>query len=117
MAVIYLEHPVHGQKVACGDQEAAYDRANGWVDFDPAARIAEAAQAAPVEVVSPAPAVPSFLAPTESDIPAHFPARQLLIDGGITKWADLVTKTEAELVALKGIGKVMAREILDKIDS
>lgn len=35
MAVIYLRHPVHGEKVACSDSEAAYDKKHGWVEFDP----------------------------------------------------------------------------------
>lgn len=39
MAVIYLQHPEHGQKVACTTQEADYDRANGWLDFDPVAAV------------------------------------------------------------------------------
>ncbi len=33
MAVIYLRHPIHGDKVACSEIEAQYDRENGWVDF------------------------------------------------------------------------------------
>lgn len=35
MAVIYLRHPKHGEKVACNDLEAQMDRENGWEDFDP----------------------------------------------------------------------------------
>ena len=35
MAVIYLRHPVHGDKVACLDLEAAQDEENGWVRFEP----------------------------------------------------------------------------------
>ena len=34
MAVIYLRHPVHGEKVACLEAEAVYDEKNGWVRFD-----------------------------------------------------------------------------------
>jgi hypothetical protein len=30
MAVIYLEHPKHGEKVACSEIEAAIDEKNGW---------------------------------------------------------------------------------------
>ena len=41
MAVIYLEHPVHGQKVATSDAEARYDRANGWYEFDPNAPVVD----------------------------------------------------------------------------
>ena len=29
--VIYLQHPVHGVKVATLEQEAEYDEMNGWV--------------------------------------------------------------------------------------
>lgn len=46
MAVIYLKHDLHGAKVACSEQEAASDEANGWVRFD----------VAPVTVVEPEPA-------------------------------------------------------------
>ncbi len=35
MAAIYLRHPIHGCKVACGDLEASMDRSNGWKDYDP----------------------------------------------------------------------------------
>jgi len=31
MAVIYLDHPKHGSKVACAETEAAADEKNGWV--------------------------------------------------------------------------------------
>ena len=30
MAVIYMTHPVFGQKVATSDMEADYDARNGW---------------------------------------------------------------------------------------
>jgi len=64
MAVIYLKHPRHGRKVACGEHEAQMDRANGWVDYDPYEKPepveVPAFLAAPVEVpvtlvVDPAP--------------------------------------------------------------
>jgi hypothetical protein len=109
MATHFLSHPVHGQ-MTCGDLDASVARANGWTDT-PAPT--EAASAEPVASTP----VPSFLAPAESDIPENFPARQFLIDGGVTKWADLVTKKEADLVALKGIGPATAREILEKLNS
>lgn len=35
MAVIYLTHPVHGQKVACIEDEAVNDEKNGWTRYDP----------------------------------------------------------------------------------
>ena len=34
MAVIYLRHHVHGEKVACLEAEAVYDEKNGWVRVD-----------------------------------------------------------------------------------
>jgi hypothetical protein len=35
MPIIYLEHPVYGQKVAISDQEAEYDEQNGWRRYTP----------------------------------------------------------------------------------
>jgi hypothetical protein len=35
MAVIYLQHPVHGTKVATMDMEANYDEMHGWMRYDP----------------------------------------------------------------------------------
>jgi hypothetical protein len=32
---IYLQHPLHGQKVATSDMEAEYDETNGWVRYNP----------------------------------------------------------------------------------
>ena len=37
MTITYLEHPVHGQKVANSDMEVKYDAANGWKVYDPTA--------------------------------------------------------------------------------
>ena len=54
MAVIYLRHPIHGEKVAVMEQEAQADEKNGWV------RYTVDAPAAPVEVEVPD--VPNFLA-------------------------------------------------------
>lgn len=34
MPVIYLRHPVHGEKVACCEPEAVSDEKNGWVRFE-----------------------------------------------------------------------------------
>jgi len=50
---IYLEHPVHGQKVACSDMEAEFDEQNGWERYNvstPAieAEVVEAAVEEPV---------------------------------------------------------------------
>ena len=33
MPVIYLNHPVHGEKVATSDMEAEYDEQNGWTRY------------------------------------------------------------------------------------
>jgi len=35
MSVIYLQHPVHGSKVATLDLEAAYDEQHGWARYNP----------------------------------------------------------------------------------
>ena len=35
MPVIYLEHPVHGTKVATMDMEADFDEQNGWIRYNP----------------------------------------------------------------------------------
>lgn len=35
MAVIYLQHPTHGAKVACSDMEADFDEQNGWIRYNP----------------------------------------------------------------------------------
>jgi hypothetical protein len=32
---IYLQHPLHGQKVATSGLEAEYDEQNGWVRYNP----------------------------------------------------------------------------------
>lgn len=37
MAVIYLQHPDHGTKVAISDAEAIYDEEYGWMRYNPAA--------------------------------------------------------------------------------
>lgn len=36
MAVIYLQHPQHGTKVATMDAEAIHDEEYGWVRYNPA---------------------------------------------------------------------------------
>lgn len=108
MAVIYLKHPLHGEMPYSSDLEANVARSNGWVDFDPTLAVPEV-------VIEPK--LPSFLTPVVSNIPESFPARQFLIEGGVTKWDDLLTKTEPDLVAINGIGPATAREILDKLNS
>jgi hypothetical protein len=106
MAVIYLRHPVHGEKVASTEAEAAHDRENGWEDFDPTKG------AAPV-----APQVPSFLVPVESDLPEDFPGRKELIAAGVAMWADVADLDRDGLIALKGIGEKTADAILKVMES
>jgi hypothetical protein len=106
MAVIYLRHPKHGEKVASTEFEANEDRKNGWEDFDPTVK-AE---------------LPDFLSggksdPVESDLPEDFPGREVLIENGVTTWEALVDKTDEELLALKGIGPATAKAIREKLDS
>jgi hypothetical protein len=33
MPIIYLNHPIHGTKVATMEQEAEFDEQNGWVRY------------------------------------------------------------------------------------
>lgn len=42
MAVIYLEHPKHGQKVACSEDEAKFDEGHGWKRLQLAALLRKA---------------------------------------------------------------------------
>jgi len=48
--IIYLEHPVHGAKVATMDLEAEMDERNGWIRYNPDTP-SEAEEAAPVNVL------------------------------------------------------------------
>jgi hypothetical protein len=32
---IYLQHPVHGRKIASMEAEATFDEKNGWVRYNP----------------------------------------------------------------------------------
>lgn len=68
MALVYLKHPVHGQKVESNDIIAAMDRANGWVDFDPSAEV-PVASVEPEVVVQPAAGLPAFLTAPVADPP------------------------------------------------
>ncbi len=47
---IYLEHPVHGAKVATMDLEAEMDERNGWTRYNPDT-LSELDEAAPVNVL------------------------------------------------------------------
>lgn len=104
MAAIYLKHPIHGTKVACGDLEAQMDRENGWEDYDP--------------TIPSKPSVPAFLSPTGgtepvSDLPPDFPGREALIAAGLLTWESLVDKTAEQLQEIKGIGPATATSILN----
>jgi hypothetical protein len=35
MAIIYMQHPDHGSKVATMEEEALADERNGWVRYNP----------------------------------------------------------------------------------
>lgn len=35
MAMIYLQHPVHGAKVATMELEAVFDETHGWTRYNP----------------------------------------------------------------------------------
>lgn len=141
MATIYLCHPRHGQKVACGDLEASMDRANGWVDYDPygvypfppvalpeppvvvEALVVVVSEDVPKDVpkdVITEAALPSFLAPPVeeviSNLPEDFPGRESLIAAGFLTWGSLVDKTDEELQEVKGIGPATAKAILEVME-
>ena len=40
MAMIYLEHPDHGRKIASMELEAEFDEKHGWTRYNPDAPIA-----------------------------------------------------------------------------
>ena len=102
MAAIYLRHTIHGQKVACSDLEVQHDVANGWEEFDPH---------------PPKAPVPSFLAGTVPNLPADFPGRDALVEGGLLTWDSVVGKTAEELQSIRGIGSATAKRILEVMDS
>ena len=80
MPAIYLQHPVHGFKVASIEMEAEYDEQNGWVRYNPDTpstdeEVAPESEPAPVarrgrrkkteeSVETP---VPDFLAPQSNE--------------------------------------------------
>jgi hypothetical protein len=49
MAVIYMQHEIHGSKVAIVEQEAEADEQNGWVRYNPDAPSSDLSD--PVSVV------------------------------------------------------------------
>ena len=74
MPVIYLQHPVHGTKVASLDIEADYDEQHGWTRYnlDTPSTVEEVAPDAPVarrgrRKKSEETLVPDFLAPQSDE--------------------------------------------------
>lgn len=51
MPVIYLQHPVHGTKVASLDLEAEHDEQNGWTRYNPDTPSVVVEEAAPVNTL------------------------------------------------------------------
>lgn len=49
---IYLQHPVHGTKVATMEMEAEFDEQNGWLRYNPDTPSAPE-EAAPVNELEP----------------------------------------------------------------
>ena len=35
MSLIYLDHPIHGRKIATMELEAVFDETNGWSRYNP----------------------------------------------------------------------------------
>jgi hypothetical protein len=99
MAVIYIKHPKHGYKVACGEMEAEADKANGWVDFDP---------------VAPKP-LPAFFGKAPTLLPEGFPAREWLIKAGYTTLESIPRDAE-ELSKIDRIGNATALKVLDALE-
>ena len=67
MALVYLRHPLHGEKAESNDIISSMDKANGWVEFDPTIKpaIVEPAVVEPVKAEKPKPVkaepIPDFL--------------------------------------------------------
>ena len=51
MAAIYLQHPIHGTKVATMELEAQYDEKSGWVRYNPSTHSDPVVEAAPVNTL------------------------------------------------------------------
>lgn len=102
MAVIYLTHPTHGDKVASSEMEAKHDREHGWMDYDPKDRVQSE--------------LPAFLGGGPSDLPENFPGRLPLIEGGLMTWASLQGKTLEDFKAIRGIGQATAESIVKALD-
>ena len=65
MPDIYLRHPIHGEKVEHNPAIAQMDKGNGWIEFDPNERAAQAAVEpdVPPAVVPEPPAAPPEVPP------------------------------------------------------
>ena len=51
MAMIYLEHPDHGRKIASMEAEAEFDEKHGWTRYNPDAPCVVEEEVAPVNVL------------------------------------------------------------------
>ena len=102
MAVIYLQHPVHGAMVFSSTMEADGARANGWVDFVP---VSGPVEVKPVEL-------PSFFG---TPVPEDFPARERLMEAGHHTLESIPRDVE-ELVKINGIGNATALKVLDALE-
>lgn len=63
-------------------------------------------------LAAPGAQTPPPQAPADTEFPEDFPGRVPLMEAGITSPADLAGKTEADLLAIPGIGKGTAGKIL-----
>ena len=97
MALVYLRHPLHGEKPESNDMIASLDKKNGWVEFDPTVK--------PVEL-------PSFFG---VPIPEDFPARAALVKAGHNTMESIPRDVD-ELVAIDGIGNATALKVLDALE-
>jgi len=104
MAVIYLRHDKHGTKVACGEQEAAADCANGWQRFsledsaqEKAANVPEVAEA----TKGTKGASDTFVAPVNAFVPVE--------KAGINSTAsDIVVFAPTEKAGIKSLDELRA---------
>lgn len=98
MPNFYLHHPLHGQRVVHSEQEAQYDRSNGWTDYFPA--------------LVPTPSFLTLVAPA-TPLPENFPGREQLVGAGMMTVESLLGLTAEDLQKVNGIGVATARRILD----
>jgi hypothetical protein len=50
MSLIYLDHPIHGRKIATMELEAVFDETNGWTRYNPETP-SDSEEAAPVNTL------------------------------------------------------------------